>query len=256
VKLGALLSSLRHYLHSVDCCRLSSKLYDSMNTRMNAAPPSVRYSMRQGKLTGAAIAAALHLIAMVALLQYEPVRSALTNAVPLMVSLITPPIEKPTVLPKPLPVKPRVQQVKPVEPPPILTVAPEAPAPQIAPPPPPPAPPQPVPVEIAAPVAPAPPAPLVRITPPNFNADYLKNPPPVYPTAARRQGQQGRVVLRVLVNAGGGTDQVEIRKGTGYGMLDAAALEAVRQWKFIPARQGDQPVAAWVLVPITFTLDG
>jgi protein TonB len=222
---------------------------------------TVRYSTqaiaaRPGKFTGVAIALLLHVIAVVALLQYAQVRSALTNAVPLMVSIVTPPpVEKPTVLPKPLPVKPRVQQVKPVEPPPILTAAPEAPAPQIAPPPPPPAPPQPVPVEVVAPVVSVPAAPAARVTPPSFSADYLRNPPPAYPAAARRRGEQGKVILRVLVNAAGGADQVEIRKGTGHSTLDAAALDAVRQWKFVPARQGDQPVAAWVLVPITFTLE-
>ncbi len=208
--------------------------------------------MRSGNLTGAVVAVALHVIAVMALLQYEPVRSALTQAVPLMVSLITPPVEKPTVLPKPLPVKPKVQQVRPVEPPPVMTAAAEAPSPRVAPPPAP----EPIPVEIVAPVAPAPSAPPARVVPPNFNADYLKNPPPVYPATARRQGQQGRVMLRVLVNAAGGADQVEIRRSSGHGMLDSAALEAVRQWRFVPARQGDQPVAAWVLVPITFTLEG
>ena len=235
---------------------------DGVDIATNAGPRSLRYGtqlagMRTGKFTGAAVAAALHLIAVVALLQYAPVRSALTNAVPLMVSLIMPPpIERPVIPPKPLPAKPKVQQVKPLEPPPVLALAPDVPAPQVAPPPPPPAPPPPVAVEVVAPVAPAPSASPAPVTPPIFNADYLKNPPPAYPAVARRQGQQGRVILRVLVNAAGGADQVEIRKGTGYSMLDAAALEAVRRWRFVPARQGDQPVAAWVLVPITFTLEG
>jgi protein TonB len=30
----------------------------------------------------------------------------------------------------------------------------------------------------------------------------------------------------------------------------------VRRWKFVPARQGERPVAAWVLVPILFRLEG
>ena len=69
-------------------------------------------------------------------------------------------------------------------------------------------------------------------------------------------GETGRVVLRVLVTAAGTPQQVELRTSSGSRRLDGAALEAVRRWKFIPARQGDTPVSAWVLVPILFTLEG
>lgn len=62
--------------------------------------------------------------------------------------------------------------------------------------------------------------------------------------------------MRVFVNAAGSADQVQIRNSSGHNLLDQAALNAVRRWRFVPARQGDQPVAAWVLVPITFTLEG
>jgi protein TonB len=69
-------------------------------------------------------------------------------------------------------------------------------------------------------------------------------------------GQQGKVMLRVLVNSNGTTDKVEIRSSSGFDRLDDAALDAVRRWRFVPARQGDRPVAAWVLVPIIFALEG
>lgn len=94
------------------------------------------------------------------------------------------------------------------------------------------------------------------VTPPRFNAAYLRNPAPAYPALSRRQREQGKVVLRVLVNAAGGAETVSIHTSSGFGRLDAAALEAVKQWKFVPARQGDRPVPAWVLVPISFTLEG
>jgi protein TonB len=94
------------------------------------------------------------------------------------------------------------------------------------------------------------------VIPPSFNAAYLNNPPPAYPSVSRRMGQQGKVMLRVLVNASGTTDKVEIRSSSGFERLDDAALDAVRHWRFVPARQGDRPVAAWVLVPIIFTLEG
>ena len=105
---------------------------------------------------------------------------------------------------------------------------------------------------MAAAPASAPPAPVV---PPNFNAAYLNNPAPAYPQNSRRLGHQGRVILRVLVNADGNPDKVEVRTSSGFSQFDDAAFEAVRRWRFVPARQGEKPVAAWVLVPIIFTLE-
>jgi protein TonB len=60
----------------------------------------------------------------------------------------------------------------------------------------------------------------------------------------------------VLVNAEGQPEQVELRTSSGSPRLDGSALETVRRWKFVPARQGERPVAAWVLVPISFRLEG
>ncbi|MGH8681912.1 MAG: energy transducer TonB, partial [Burkholderiales bacterium] len=105
----------------------------------------------------------------------------------------------------------------------------------------------------AAPVA----APIVAplpITPPSFLADYLHNPAPAYPPVARRNGEQGKVFLRVLVGADGRPEQVELRTSSGSARLDTTALETVRRWRFVPARQADRPIAAWVIVPISFVL--
>ena len=174
-----------------------------------------------------------------------------------MVSLITPKLE--VEKPKVEPPKPKLEPVKkkPITPPLIVAPA-EAPSPIVAPAPPPD---PPKPVEEAAPAVPAaPPAPVAApappIIPPNFNADYLHNPAPAYPSAARRLGEQGRVVLRVLVGADGRPEQVELRSSSGSPRLDSSALETVRHWKFVPARQGERPIAAWVLVPISFRLEG
>lgn len=103
-----------------------------------------------------------------------------------------------------------------------------------------------------APAAPAPPPPPV--VQPRFDAAYLDNPKPPYPSVSRRLGEEGEVRLRVRVDPAGLAQRVEIQQGSGYPRLDQAALETVRQWRFVPARQGDQPVAAWVIVPIQFTL--
>lgn len=113
-------------------------------------------------------------------------------------------------------------------------------------------------VPAAAPAAPpaggdssAEPAP---VSAPRFDADYLQNPRPEYPSLSRRLGEQGRVVLRVRVEPSGVASQVELQRSSGFNRLDEAALQAVRRWKFVPARRGSEAIAEWVLVPIPFIL--
>lgn len=93
------------------------------------------------------------------------------------------------------------------------------------------------------------------LIPARFDAAYLQNPAPLYPVLSRRLGEAGRVVLRVHVSPSGLAEQVEIKASSGFARLDQAALEAVRRWRFVPARAGDAPVSAWVLVPLTFDLN-
>ena len=88
-----------------------------------------------------------------------------------------------------------------------------------------------------------------------FDADYLHNPKPVYPPMSRRFGEEGKVMLKVRVTPQGTAEQVDIQTGSGYSRLDSAAREAVQRWRFVPARRGDEAVAASVIVPITFALD-
>ena|GEM_PF-219646 len=90
---------------------------------------------------------------------------------------------------------------------------------------------------------------------PAFDADYLSNPTPSYPPAARRLGIQGEVVIRVLVNPDGKPENLQLQKSSGSSLLDNAALSAVKHWSFVPARRGDKPVSAWVDVPIHFRLN-
>lgn len=95
----------------------------------------------------------------------------------------------------------------------------------------------------------------VGLVAPRFDAAYLNNPRPEYPRIARRMGEQGRVLLNVFVSAAGTAEKVEIRTSSGHARLDQAAREAVQRWKFVPARRGDEPVSAWVIVPISFVLE-
>ncbi len=107
----------------------------------------------------------------------------------------------------------------------------------------------------AAPVpAVAPPAPPAPLVPPQFNAAYLNNPLPAYPPLLRRAGEQGRVVLRVLVNVDGSAGEVRVHHSSGSSLFDDAAQAAVRKWRFVPARRGETVVAEWVQVPIDFKL--
>ena len=96
----------------------------------------------------------------------------------------------------------------------------------------------------------------VAVTPPGLNAAYLRNPAPRYPASARRAGTQGTVTLRVQVTREGLAARVDVEKSSGSPHLDAAALEAVKAWRFVPARQGAEPVESRVLVPIVFRLEG
>ncbi|OQW78654.1 MAG: energy transducer TonB [Proteobacteria bacterium ST_bin11] len=152
---------------------------------------------------------------------------------------------------------------KPVKKPNLLTIAGTAPAAISAPgltPEPPLT--EPAPTASASASAPAPssasaseatPAPM---TLPNLNADYLHNPAPAYPSASRQLGEQGKVLLRVLVNSDGQVEQVTLRRSSGFERLDQAAQETVQKWRFVPARRGEQVISAWVVVPVSFSLEG
>lgn len=108
----------------------------------------------------------------------------------------------------------------------------------------------------AAPAEPKTEVASVALTPPSFSAAYLRNPPPRYPMAARRSGEQGTVTLRVLITREGLPARVEVEKTSGSTHLDNAALETVKNWRFAPARQGTEPVESWWVVPILFRLEG
>lgn len=182
-------------------------------------------------------------------------------ATPLQVRWLDAPTAAPTAEPVPPPTRPQPAQAvaRPTPAPTPAPAPPEAAAPRV---PPPAAPPAAAEAEaVAAPSAP--PAPPAAATPPaapvvtaaRFDADYLQNPAPPYPSLSRKLGEQGRVLLRAHVQSDGRAATVEIRQSSGSPRLDAAALDTVRRWRFVPARQGEQTVASWVLIPISFRLE-
>jgi protein TonB len=81
-----------------------------------------------------------------------------------------------------------------------------------------------------------------------------KNSEPSYPLAARRRGEQGLVVLAATVSKEGHVAKVTLEHSSGFSLLDAAALRAVRDWEFEPARLGPLAMESEVEVPIRFRL--
>ena len=84
---------------------------------------------------------------------------------------------------------------------------------------------------------------------------YAVAPPPSYPRDAMRAGAEGTVLLRVLVDVDGKPLQVIVDRSSGHRSLDREAVRQVQQrWRFEPAMRDGQPVQAWGLVPIGFSL--
>ena len=204
---------------------------------------------------------------------------------PITVSIIEPVLIAPEP-PKPEPSPPPPVRAKPPpEPEPVREVQrPEPPPPEPTPErivvaPPPPAP-EPLPVQKQPPVpeperitvAPAPPVMEARavpeavhtppppvpvelpVEPARYDAAYLDNPKPSYPSLARRMGVQGRVLVRVLVSSGGLPEKIELKETSGSSVLDRSALDAITRWRFVPAKRGEKSIDAWIVVPIVFTL--
>lgn len=151
---------------------------------------------------------------------------------------------------KPEPAQPKAQ-VQPPTPQPVTAMAPSPAVAQAAP-----AAAAPAAIEAstvaAAPAAPPAPA---RIELPSSDAAYLNNPKPSYPPLSRRLGEQGKVVVRVLIGVDGTAQQAEIRSSSGYDRLDQAALATVRSWRYTPGRRNGVAEAMWFNVPINFVLE-
>lgn len=196
---------------------------------------------------------ALVVLAHVSLLWTYTSLSSQTRSVPreMSISMALPSPPQPAAAqPKPV-VKPVVKpevKPKPVQPQPVPEVA----APDVAAETPTPSPP----VE-SAPAQSAPPEnapPGLPDREPDYQAAYLNNPLPLYPMVARRMGWQGKVVLNVEVLESGLPGQIKLYQSSGRDVLDNAAIQAVRGWKFVAARQNGVTVAKWFLVPIPFIL--
>lgn len=126
------------------------------------------------------------------------------------------------------------------------------------------------PTPAAEPAAPAAPATLVAVastpaTPPAAAAppknlppesvQYRVPPAPVYPRLSRRQGESGRVLVRVYIDEAGLPRTVQISTSSGHARLDEAALQGVLQARFKPYAENGRPMGGWALIPLTFDLE-
>ncbi|WP_306519965.1 energy transducer TonB [Rheinheimera sp.] len=178
-------------------------------------------------------------------------------APPTMVGLLLPPApeqvvkqqpkQQPKPLPKPEPAKPKKRQppkAKPLPKAPPSERAIQAPAPE---------------PEVAKPVktAPAKTAPQAApaVQPPSAQAQGLQNRAPRYPQLSRKKKEQGTVLLKLLVKADGTVGNISVLKSSGFSRLDQAALQAVKHWRFVPAKQQGQSIDFWYEMPMTFALN-
>jgi len=83
---------------------------------------------------------------------------------------------------------------------------------------------------------------------------YRENPTPVYPELARRRGYEGVVILEVMVTKEGRVNEFRVAISSGHAILDRAAEQTVREWRFEPGKRGNRPVAMKVRIPVRFRL--
>jgi protein TonB len=208
-----------------------------------------------------------------ALTQVEPVKLVVGDIAPMEVRMVPaeqaaqpdPPLDEPPPLPE---VPPPPELATMVEPPPPDLPPPVFPVEAPPPPPPPqpekPKPPPPKPVQKRPPTPQAPveaqpqqAAPAAPAAPRTVSASqlgYIVAPNPIYPARSRKAGEQGNVMVRVLVDVTGRPAQVSLQTSSGHPELDQSALSAVRAAQFRPYAEGGLTQAVWVLVPINFVL--
>ena len=93
-----------------------------------------------------------------------------------------------------------------------------------------------------------------KIELPSSNADYLNNPKPPYPVMSRRLNEQGKVVVRVWIDAEGQASQASIKTSSGFERLDEASLNTVLKWRYVPGKRGGIAEGMWFDVPMHWVL--
>lgn len=145
----------------------------------------------------------------------------------------------PNVVTPPLPMLPVVIENTITTPPPATRAAEPSPAPALA-------------APVSAPSAPASATPAgPRMV---SGVEYVRPPQPVYPSMARRMGEQGVVTLRVLVNEQGRAEQASVQQSSGFSSLDEAGRQAAMRALFKPYLEDGKAIPVYVIVPINFRM--
>jgi protein TonB len=105
---------------------------------------------------------------------------------------------------------------------------------------------------LAPPPPPVPVAEGVRITP---KIDAKRSQEPEYPPTSRRLGEQGSLVLQVLVDTDGRVLDTKLVQSSGFGRLDQAALDGVKtDYRFLPGTLDGKPQQMWYTFKFTWKL--
>jgi protein TonB len=170
----------------------------------------------------------------------QSVPKVVEKPVPKVVEKQVPVVKKPSP-PKPT-AAPTEKSISTPAPPPTAA-APAAPEPQAS-------------AAEAAPAAPPAPPASAEPAPPKTvsGVEYIPPPHPDYPPIAKRMGEQGKVMLRVLVSDRGRPEKVDVQKSSGFARLDDAARQAAMRAMFKPHLEDGKPVAVYALIPINFSI--
>lgn len=76
---------------------------------------------------------------------------------------------------------------------------------------------------------------------------------PEYPESAQKAGLEGKVIVKVEVDERGRVSKALIIRSSGYEILDSAALEAVKKFKFEPAVENGRPIKSSLMIPFAFS---
>ena len=93
------------------------------------------------------------------------------------------------------------------------------------------------------------------VLPPKMDANALNNPAPAYPKLSRRLDEQGVVTLEVLILKDGSVGDVRLKQSSGFSRLDKTAIKAIKRWRYIPARRGNETIEYWYIQKLAFTLN-
>lgn len=212
--------------------------------------PYAQQQASSTRLVGFLLVALLHAIVIYGLVMALKHRSVFIVHAPIETKIIDevkqerppPPPPPPELAPPPPAFVPppeiRIETPPPPKSAPITVVTPEKP---VAPAPP-----------VAAP-APAPVAESVKVLP-KIDARNSREPP--YPPASRRLGEQGSLILQVLVGSDGRVRESKLVQSSGFARLDAAALDGVKgHYRFMPGTVDGKPSEMWYTFKFTWKLN-